>query len=198
MVALFAIWAVHSLTKGRDREKAVFDLYKLVSDAAAALKPIVIKAWQDDDAGVRVTAIAETNWRLQQIGGYVERIRRQSRRWALRGIAKPRPLHGAAYAGPTDDTFLRAAAIVRAKFSIARRTSWMWIRHVVWIPGWSVEIGLTRAMAELRDTITADPFSDPDRAADKAKNADVELVIGGFLQDMDLALFTWMDRGRSG
>jgi hypothetical protein len=194
-VALFAIWAVHNLTKGRDREKAVFDLYKIVSDATTALKPIVIKAWQDDDAGVRATAIAETNWRLQQIGGYVERIRRQSRRWGLRGIRSPRALPGAPYA-PQDDTFLIAAANARATLSVARRALWMWARHAVWVPGWTIEIGLTKAMAALRNAITADPFSDPDRDPDKTKSPEVELIIGGFLQDMDLGLFAWMDRER--
>lgn len=66
---------------------------------------------------------------------------------------------------------------------------------MIWIPGWWIEIGLTRATAELRDAITAAPFGDPDREADKSKSAEVELVIGDFLRDMDLVLFTWLDKG---
>lgn len=180
IVALFAIWAVHGLTKGRDREKAVFDVYKMLADAVAALKPIVMLAWQAGSDIERAAAVAETNWRLQQIGGYVERIRRQSRRWGIRGLIDPRPAKGPAFR------------------NVYKSRSWRsvgaWLLHIAWPPGWVIEIGLTRAMADLRNEITADPFSDPDRKANTQMAAKVEPIIGAFLQNMDIALFAWMDR----
>jgi hypothetical protein len=170
---------VHSLTKGRDREKAVFDVYKMMADAVAALKPVVITAWQGKTAVERAAAVAETNWRLQQIGGYVERIRRQSRRWGFRGFLNPRPAKGAAYRQVYESWSWRSAPA--------------WLLHIVWVPGWVIEIGLTRAMADLRNEITDDPFSDPDRKANTQMGAKVEPIIGDFLQKMDIALFAWMD-----
>lgn len=196
-VALIAIWAVHSLTKSRDREKTVFELYKSVNDAVAALKPIIVKTWADEDAEVRKAAAAETIWRLQQLGGFVERIRRQSRRWALRGIKTPRPLKSYPYPMPTEDCFWRAAAIGRARLSATWRFIVTWLRHLLWPIGWTIEIRLTSYMAHLRNTITEDPFNDPERGSDKGRSESVELTIGGFMQSMDESLFVWMDDGRT-
>lgn len=196
-MALVAIWAVHGLTKSRDREKAVFDLYKTVGEATAALKPIIVKAWVDPDQEVRKAAVAETIWRLQQIGGFVERIRRQSTRWAWAGIRTPRMLPGIPYLTPRE-----SASCCRTRTALARTSQmacWFssWVRHVLWFPGWTIEIRLTGVMAELRDAITEDPFNDPGRGSDSSKNEFVELAIGGFLQSLDEQLFIWMDDGKS-
>lgn len=196
-VALIAIWAVHSLTKSRDREKAVFDLYKTVRDAVDGIKPIIVKAWEEQDPDVRRTAIAETMWRLQQIGALAERIRRQSRRWAWRGISTPRPLRSMPHPMPSSDVFWHAAEIGRSRISKAWHTTIPWLRHLCWPFGWMIEIRLTSFMAELRDAITEDPFNDPERAADKTKGEYVEMTVGGFLQSMDESLFVWMDNGRA-
>lgn len=197
VVALIAIWAVHSLTKSRDREKAVFELYKTVGDAVATLKPIIVKAWADEAPETRRAAVAETIWRLQQVGGFVERIRRQSRRWAFRGIRTPRRLRAIPYAMPDENSFWRAAEIGRARMSTCWHFVIPWLRHFAWPFGWTIEIRLTKSMAQLRDAITEDPFNDPGRGPDPGRNEFVELAVGGFLQSMDESLFIWMDSGRA-
>jgi hypothetical protein len=80
VATLFAVWAVHKLTRNREREKAVFELYKSVREDVALLKSAAVTAWGCRKGPDRRTAIAETKWRLQQVGGTVERLRRLSKR----------------------------------------------------------------------------------------------------------------------
>jgi hypothetical protein len=77
---IVAIWAVHRLTKSREREKAVFDLYKATGEVVAPIKDSAAKVWSHRRGPDRKQALAETKWRLQQLGASVERLRRLSRR----------------------------------------------------------------------------------------------------------------------
>jgi hypothetical protein len=80
LATLFAIWAVHKLTRGREREKAVFDLYKAISDSLEPLKQATHRAWTTRAGPERRAAVAEAKWRLQQLGGSAERLRKLSKR----------------------------------------------------------------------------------------------------------------------
>jgi hypothetical protein len=82
-VALFAIYAVHRLTQLRDSDKSVFDLHKAVAEFAANTRPTILTGWDEEIEGKRLAAIEQTKWRLQQLGGLAERLRRISmrRRW---------------------------------------------------------------------------------------------------------------------
>jgi hypothetical protein len=80
VVALFAIYAVHRLTQIRDREKSVYDLHSDIADAASALATTVMTAWEEKGDAKRNAAIAQAKWRLQQLGGLVERLRKRSKR----------------------------------------------------------------------------------------------------------------------
>jgi hypothetical protein len=183
-VALFAIWAVHHLTRSRDREKSIFELYKLVAEALTDVKPVILKAWSEKPGDARQAAIAETKWRLQHIGGLIERIRRQSRRWAWRGIAAPRL--------PARQTYAKSPTLLGLVGGWAYDV-WRWGSHALWVPGWTVAIVAVRHMAALREDITKDPFEDPSRPAGTARSEKLELIIGGFLQGLDEQLFGWMD-----
>lgn len=79
-VALFAIWAVHKLTRVREREKSVFELYRSLGEHAAATATAAAAAWATPNGPERRRAVAETKWRLQQLGGLAERLRALSRR----------------------------------------------------------------------------------------------------------------------
>lgn len=75
-----AVWAVHRLTRNREREKAVFDLYKMIGESIGPLKEAAVRGWTSRAGPDRRTAVAETKWRLQQLGGSVERLRKLSKR----------------------------------------------------------------------------------------------------------------------
>src|SRR3546814_5502460 len=81
VVALIAIYAVHRLTQLRDKEKAVFELHKTIGESVGNTKTVILTAWEDPDATKRQAAIEQTKWRLQQLGGLVERLRKMSKRW---------------------------------------------------------------------------------------------------------------------
>ena len=87
LAGLFGIWAVHQLTKGQEREKAVFELYKSVGDHVGGAKSAAATAWAARQGPERRRAIAETKWRIQQVGGTLNRLRllsaRRRFRWAL-------------------------------------------------------------------------------------------------------------------
>lgn len=83
LVALLAIYAVHRLTRSREREKSVYDLHKAIGEALAGLVPVILMAWQDKDAVKRAAAIEQTKWRLQQVGGMTERMRKMSRGFSV-------------------------------------------------------------------------------------------------------------------
>lgn len=80
IVALFGIWAVHRLTKSREREKSVFELYRTATDHVSALTTAASLAWTTRSGPERRKAIAETKRRLQQVGAVVERLRMLSGR----------------------------------------------------------------------------------------------------------------------
>jgi len=83
-VAIAAVFAVHRLTQIRDKEKAVFDLHKAIGESTGSIKSVIMTAWEDESSEKRVAAIQQAKWRLQQIGGLVERLRRMSLRRRLR------------------------------------------------------------------------------------------------------------------
>lgn len=84
LAGLFGIWAVHQLTKGREREKAVFELYKSVGDHVNGAKAAAVAAWSARKGPERRRAIAETKWRIQQVGGTLNRLRLLSARRRFR------------------------------------------------------------------------------------------------------------------
>ena len=89
LATLIAVWAVHKLTRSREREKAVYDLYKIADEVVVPLKEAAILAWSLPKGPERRRAVAETKWRLQQLGGTAERLRKMSRRrtWWLREVS---------------------------------------------------------------------------------------------------------------
>ena len=182
--------------ESRDREKAVFELYKTVGDAVDALWPVVLKAWSEYDPEARRVAVAETVWRLQQIGGFVERIRRQSSRWAWRGVRSPTALRSGPYPFPDPHAAWRSLKLIRARTSPGLRSILTWTRHILLPFRWTVDIKATSAMARLRDAITTDPFNDPNRLPDDGRHESVELAVGEFLQSLDERLIVWMDAGK--
>src|SRR3546814_8810099 len=89
VVALIAIYAVHRLTQQRDKEKAVFELHKTIGESVGNTKTVILTAWEDPDATKRQAAIEQTKWRLQQLGGLVERLRKMSKRWRCQRAVIP-------------------------------------------------------------------------------------------------------------
>src|SRR3546814_20863979 len=89
VVALIAIYAVHRLTQLRDKEKAVFELHKTIGESVGNTKTVILTAWEDPDATKRQAAIEQTKWRLQQLGGLVERLRKMSKRWRCKRAVIP-------------------------------------------------------------------------------------------------------------
>ena len=77
---------VHRLTQWREREKSVFELYRVVGDQISAAAKAAIAAWGAKRGPKRRRAIAEAKWRIQQVGSTVARLeslsrRRRQRRW---------------------------------------------------------------------------------------------------------------------
>src|SRR3546814_12975677 len=89
VVALNAIYAVHRLSQLRDKEKAVFELHKTIGESVGNTKTVILTAWEDTDATKRQAAIEQTKWRLQQLGGLVERLRKMSKRWRCQRAVIP-------------------------------------------------------------------------------------------------------------
>lgn len=86
--AIISVWAVHKLTKGREREKAVYELYKTTADHVGAAKSAAIVAWGTRRGTERKRAVAETKWRIQQVGSTLNRLSLLSRRRRLRFALK--------------------------------------------------------------------------------------------------------------
>lgn len=86
LAALVSIVAVHKLTKGREREKAVYELYKTAAEHSNSAKTAALIAWSVRRGTERKRAIAETKWRIQQVGSTMNRLRLLSRRrrWRLK------------------------------------------------------------------------------------------------------------------
>lgn len=84
LAALVSVWIVHKLTKGREREKAVYELYKNAADHVAAAKAASIVAWSVRRGTERKRAVAETKWRIQQVGSTMNRLKLLSRRRRFR------------------------------------------------------------------------------------------------------------------
>lgn len=81
IVALFAIYAVHHLTRRRDREKVAIDLHKSIHESLAAIVPVAVQAWEARTKSLRLSSVQDANWKLQQIGGQVERLNGISTRY---------------------------------------------------------------------------------------------------------------------
>lgn len=83
---MFAIYAVHQLTRSREREKSAFDLYKAAAEQIIRVKEVAVSAWALQAGDPRNAAIAELVWRLQSLGATVERLRLLSGRgkWTWR------------------------------------------------------------------------------------------------------------------
>jgi len=91
LVGLFSIWAVHRLTKGREREKSVFEAYKLLGEHLSAAKDAAIGGWgAAKNSAERARAIAETKWRLQQVGAAANRVSILSASYTWRLAFPPR------------------------------------------------------------------------------------------------------------
>jgi hypothetical protein len=82
--ALFAILAVHRLTRSRDREKLVLDVDKQIVEQLGPLKEAAIAAWASPKCKDRASALAETIWRMQRVGASCARLTAISkrRRWS--------------------------------------------------------------------------------------------------------------------
>src|SRR3546814_7849276 len=52
-------------------------------------KTVILTAWEDPDAHKRQAAIEQTKWRLQKLGGLVERLRKMSKRWRCQRAVLP-------------------------------------------------------------------------------------------------------------
>src|SRR3546814_12008017 len=87
--ALISLDAVHRLTQLRDKETAVFELHKTMRESVGNTKTVILTAWEDPDATKRQAAIEQTKWRLQQLGGLVERLRKMSKRWRCQRAVIP-------------------------------------------------------------------------------------------------------------
>lgn len=80
-LALFSAWIIHRLTRSREREKLVFDLYRQFSEQLAGCGQVATKAWAAKQRSQdRATGVVATLWRVQQIGASAERFRRLSKR----------------------------------------------------------------------------------------------------------------------
>lgn len=86
--SLLAVYIVHRLTKSREREKAVYEQYTVVSRLCLELGEAAIQAWTDRPSNNRNRKDAEVLWRAQQLGAAVQRLKKMSarRRWEFVGI----------------------------------------------------------------------------------------------------------------
>ena len=149
-VALFAIFAVHFLTRRRDKEKTALEIHKIIHDAVTDCKDTFLKAWESTSKKTRLESVQDSNWRLQQIGSHLERLRKITVRRNIR--------------------------LVYLIIPVIKKES----------------VSLTRQMAELRETLTQDPFSDPSRKPDRTKRSTIEQALGDFLVQLDTALLDWL------
>src|SRR3546814_1564019 len=64
-------------------------LHKTIGESVGNTKTVILTAWEDPDATKRQAAIEQTKWRLQQLGGLVERLRKMSKRWRCQRAVIP-------------------------------------------------------------------------------------------------------------
>lgn len=147
LAALFGIWAVHLLTRSREREKLALDVYRSILDEAALVAAACVSTWSAPKGAKRLRAVAETKWRLQRLGATSERLKIL-----------------------TSKTRWKRTAPFRQQ----------------------VGVNLTPDMATLRQTLTADPFEDPDRRADSRRSPQVEEVIGDFVTKVEIRVTNWL------
>lgn len=81
---LLAVIFVHQLTKRRDREKYLYELHSTVVAMADEATSAASRAWTAKTGAGRLTAIAETKWRLQLLGAALARLRVISGGWRFR------------------------------------------------------------------------------------------------------------------
>jgi hypothetical protein len=78
MTAFLAVagwFVVHRLTRGREREKLALEFYDSVGEQIDKMKDAALAAWKAPKGPERRRAIAETKWRLQQVGGTLNRLK---------------------------------------------------------------------------------------------------------------------------
>ena len=82
---LVAVLAVHLLTRRRDREKYVFELYGKINDQCEKAAEAAIAGWTSPKKIDRTAGIAETKWRVHQLGMSLERLKTLSsrRKWSF-------------------------------------------------------------------------------------------------------------------
>ena len=92
VVSIFAVWAVHQLTRRRERERAVFRVYRALSDMVNKACDAAALRWITDDEVQRKKYIAETIWRIHQIGLVAEQLRQISSDWRVRPTLSGPPI----------------------------------------------------------------------------------------------------------
>lgn len=78
LVAILVAYLVHKLTREREREKAVYDLHKLLIDAVKEVRKAAALGWSTNCPTERQTAIHDHNWNLQRVGAQAQLIYLQS------------------------------------------------------------------------------------------------------------------------
>lgn len=78
LVAVLVAYLVHKLTRQREREKAVYDLHKLLIDAVKEVRKAAALGWTTTCEKERETAIHDHNWNLQRVGAQAQLIYLQS------------------------------------------------------------------------------------------------------------------------
>lgn len=128
ILALLGIYIAHSLSRSREKEKAVFDTYRGLGKELDSLKEAATKRWNYLDRATFDLAVAETRWRLQLIGASMELLRRLSKRRVSRlgvppwrhveivSTAAVKELRDSITADPFDDPAIREK--IDAKYEI--------------------------------------------------------------------------------
>jgi hypothetical protein len=83
-IALFTLWAVHRLTRTREREKYVFDLCKTIEGCAKEVSDAAFDAWADAPSAERLRSVALVRSQLQMLGALLNRLEILTNGWRMR------------------------------------------------------------------------------------------------------------------
>jgi hypothetical protein len=83
-VGLSTVFAVHRLTKIRDREKVIYELHGKILEMADRAAADAVEAWSSECSQIRAVAVAATRWRLQNLGSALARLEILSHQWRIR------------------------------------------------------------------------------------------------------------------